>query len=159
MRLTVHVREFKHTDLDECMGLFRDTVHTINAKDYKPSQLHAWAPEQANKKEWLKSLSENITYLAEYKGTIVGFGCITSAGYFDKLYVHKDFQFKGIAVAITKKIIAHAKNSGIKKITAEVSITAKPFCEHFGMRVSKEQTKHFRGETFINYLMEGDLTK
>lgn len=74
------------------------------------------------------------------------------------LFVHKDFQCKGVAVAIVKKIIVKAKILGIKKISSEVSITAKPFCENFGMRVVCEQVKEYDGATFINYVMEGYLS-
>lgn len=158
MRVTVIAREFKNADLDDCIHLFRETVHSINARDYSLSQLNAWAPEYTNKEDWLKLLADNITYVALYQDKIVGFGCMTTAGYFDMLYVHKNFQCKGIAVAITKKILARANALGIKKIWAEVSITAKSFCENFGMHVCKEQVKELRGEKFINYLMEGELS-
>lgn len=39
MRLTVFVRKFKSSDLEECTLLFYDTVHTVNARDYNANQL------------------------------------------------------------------------------------------------------------------------
>lgn len=157
MRLTVTVREFQPNDLEACLHLFRETVHTINAKHYTPSQLEVWAPEDRNKEDFLKRMINNLTYVAEYKNKIVGFAGATQAGYFDLLYVDKDFQSKGIAVALIKKLLLRAKELNIKKAWAEVSITAKPFCENFGMRVCKQQVKKIRGETFVYYLMEIEL--
>lgn len=157
MRITPQVRKYKQTDLDACTQLFHGTVHTINAKDYSQNQLRAWAPDIPNSDAWQKRLTNSIAYVAEYHGKLVGFGNLTQDGYFDMLYIHKDYQSKGIAVVIVKEIIQQARLLKIKRIWSDVSITAKPFCEHFGMHVVKEQTKKLHGETFINYLMEADL--
>ena len=37
------IREYHSSDLREIVELFYDTVHTVNAKDYTPEQLNAWA--------------------------------------------------------------------------------------------------------------------
>ena len=53
-------------------------------------------------------------------------------GYFDSLYVHKDFQRNGIALALINIIEEQAKLPGIHDIHTEVSITAKPLMEACG---------------------------
>ena len=35
-------------DLEQLVALFKATVHTVNAKDYTPEQLEAWAPSHAH---------------------------------------------------------------------------------------------------------------
>ncbi len=46
----------------------------------------------------------------------------------------------------------------IKRIFAEVSITARPFFEKQGFTVAEEQTVVLRGVKLINYKMEKYLT-
>jgi len=154
MKLPIEIRKFKESDLDECISLFRDTVHTVNTKHYTQSQVDVWAPANIDKAVWNKQLAENITYVAIYNNQVVGFGCMTPQGYFDLLYVHKDFQRQGIAKSIVLKFETLAKQLGIKEITTETSITAKPFRESMGYQVVKQQLKEFRGEKFINYVMK-----
>lgn len=45
-------------------------------------------------------MQEHFSLVAIEAGMIVGFGDIDSTGYVDRLYVHKDYQRKGIATAI-----------------------------------------------------------
>ena len=152
MKLSLHIRKLKAADMDACIALFQNTVHVINARDYTQSQLNAWAPPTVDKKRW-ESLLKNIAYVAEYEGQIVGFGDITHQGYFDRLFVHKDFQRKGVASALIQKLEEEAKEIGIKEINAEISITAKPLAEAFGYHVSKQQIKEINGEKLINFVM------
>ena len=71
------IRTFQKEDLDQVLQLFYETVHTVNAKDYNELQLQAWAPERLDRENWLQSLEKNISYVADHKGVIVGFGIIT----------------------------------------------------------------------------------
>lgn len=80
--------------------LFYDTVHEVNIRDYTAEQVNAWADGNIDLAAWDKSFTEHYTVVAEENGVIVGFGDITEGGYLDRLYVHKDYQRKGIATAI-----------------------------------------------------------
>lgn len=60
---------------------------------------------------------------------IVGFSSITSQGYLHSMFVHKDFQGKGIATMLLEEIERYAITAGIMRITSEVSLTARPFFE------------------------------
>lgn len=154
MKLAIKIREFKEFDLDECLSLFYDTVHTVNATDYSQSQLDVWARKVPDKGAWKKRLIENITCVAVYDKQIVGFGSMTQQGHFDLLFVHKNFQRKRVARNIVIKLEETAKQLGIKEITAEASITAKPFSESMGYHVVREQLKEFQGEKFTNFVMK-----
>src|SRR5262245_17094869 len=114
MKLNVHIRKIEKSDVGACIALFRETVHSVNAQHYTSAQLDAWAPKFIDEEKWWKSLSENIAYLAEYNGQIVGFGDISHQGYFDRLYVHKDFQRKGVAWAL---MLLHQYSNLIAQIT------------------------------------------
>lgn len=157
MSLLIQIRKLEKSDLDDCIALFRNTVHAINVQDYNQAQLDAWAPTNIDKNAWWESLSNNIAYVAEYNGQIVGFGDLSQEGYFHRLYVHKDFQRKGIASALINKIEEQARLIGIREIHTEVSITAKPLMEAFGYQMIKQQVKEYQGQKFVNFIMEKSL--
>jgi putative acetyltransferase len=159
MSLFIQIRKLEKSDLDDCIALFRNTVHSINIQDYNQSQLDAWAPEHIDKNAWWESLSKNIAYVAEYRGQIVGFGDMSYEGYFDRLYVHKDFQRKGVASTLIKKMEEQAMIAGIQEVHTEVSITAKPLMEAFGYQFITQQVKEHNGQKFVNYIMKKSLKK
>ncbi len=110
------IREYKTSDCKELTELFYNTVHTVNAKDYTKKQLDVWATGQVDLEKWNQSLQEHYSIFAVDNGIIVGFGDIDKTGYLDRLFVHSDYQGKGIATAICnqleeavqKNIVTHA---------------------------------------------------
>ncbi|MEN3131874.1 GNAT family N-acetyltransferase [Bacillus albus] len=148
------IRTFQKEDLDQVLQLFYETVHTVNAKDYNELQLQAWAPERLDREDWLQSLEKNISYVADHKGVIVGFGDYNDDRYIDRLFTHKDYQGKRVASYILQKLEKEAVNLGHREIYTEASITAKPFFESKDFICIKEQKKQHNGQIFINYVMK-----
>ena len=144
------IREYQTSDCKELTKLFYDTVHTVNAKDYTKEQLDAWAPEHADLEKWDRSLLEHYSVVAVVDEVIAGFGDIDKTGYLDRLYVHKDYQGKGIATAICDKL--EQASQGV--IVTHASVTARPFFEKRGYRVTKEQQVQRQGILLTNYIME-----
>ncbi|MDD6237394.1 MAG: GNAT family N-acetyltransferase [Clostridiales bacterium] len=136
------------------MRLFRDTVHTVNRTDYSEQQLEAWAPESMSVEQWENSLAAHHSIVVEYNGTMIGFGDLILTGYLDRLYVHKDYQRRGVGTAITDRLEQYAADNGISVVTTDASITAKPFFEKRGYRTVREQTVIRRGQTLTNYRMK-----
>ena len=94
------LRSYRSADCEEMAKLFYDTVHEVNIRDYTAEQVNAWADGTVDRSAWDKSFTEHYTVVAAGNGVIIGFGDITEGGYLDRLYVHKDYQRKGIATAI-----------------------------------------------------------
>ena len=155
--MKICIRKFDINDTNECIALFRGTVHSVNAKDYTPSQLAAWAPENIDSNSWQKRLTDSLTYIAEVDNQIIGFGNMTTNGYLDMLFIHKNFQRKGIAKKIVIKLEEIALELGLKEVSTESSITAKPFFETMGYHILEQQLKEHRGEQFINFVMKKQL--
>ena len=159
MRNEINIREYLTKDCKEIVELFKNTVHAINAKDYNKEQLNSWAPEEIDYMAWDKSLLEHYSIVAEKSGIIVGFGDIDNFGYLDRLYVHKDYQGKGIATKIADELEIHVLENGVQKIITHASITAKLFFEKRGYKVVKEQAVECRGEILTNFVMEKNSEK
>ena len=148
--MIVQLRRYKQSDCRELAELFYNTVHTVNAADYNNEQLNAWATGHADLEAWNKSLLEHYSIVAVDNGIIVGFGDIDQTGYLDRLYVHADYQGRGIATAICNKL----EQSVSGKIVTHASVTAKPFFEKRGYKVIKEQSVERHGVFLTNFVME-----
>src|SRR5687767_8238260 len=98
------IREASSYDAKELQELYLGTITTVNAKDYTSEQIKAWA-STANKIEPLtKKITEQHFYVAEEDNQIIGFASLENSGHLDMMYVHKDFQNKGIATHLLNRI-------------------------------------------------------
>ena len=146
------IREYQTSDCKEITELFYNTVHTVNAKDYTKEQLDVWATGQVDLEKWDQSLQEHYSVVAVENDVIIGFGDIDSTGYLDRLFVHADYQGRGIATAICNQLEQAVPGN----ITTHASITAKPFFEKRGYKVVKEQKVERQGIFLTNFVMEKD---
>lgn len=146
----MYLREYRPEDCREIIELFYQTVHTVNAADYTEEQLDAWADGKADLEVWNRSLQAHCSIVAMEGDRIVGFGDIDRTGYLDRLYVHAEYQGKGIATAICDRLEQRAKG----RITTHASITARPFFEKRGYRVVREQQVERHGILLTNFVME-----
>ena len=71
-------------------------------------------------------------------------------GYFDRLFVHRDYQRRGIATALCDAL----ESAAPARITTHASITARPFFESRGYRVIRQQQVLRKGVLLTNYTME-----
>ena len=153
----MEVRKFRETDTDAVIALFRHTVRTVNLLDYTWEQVRAWAPDRIDRDLWQGSLSSDFAVVAEEDGRLLGFGDIDDCGYLDRLFVAADSLRRGVARAIYEKLEGYARVIGVLEITAEVSITAKPFFLAMGFVERREQQKQHNGCLFTNYVMAKQL--
>lgn len=123
------IKEYQPSDCKELTELFYNTVHSVNVKDYTKEQLDVWATGQVDLEKWNQSLQEHYSIVAIEDEVIVGFGDIDKTGYLDRLFVHADYQGRGIATAICNQLEQAVKGD----ITTHASITAKPFFEKEGI--------------------------
>lgn len=98
------IRPYRPPDCPEMAQLFYNTVHIINARDYTPRQLDAWATGTVDLSAWDRSFRAHRTLVAEEAGILVGFGDIDETGYLDRLYVHHAYQHQGIASALCREL-------------------------------------------------------
>lgn len=147
----MYIRQYTPSDCIYFAELFYDTVHAVNARDYTAEQLDAWADGNVDIEAWNSSFLEHYTVAAVENGVIAGFGDIDKTGYLDRLYVHKDYQRRGIARAICDELESAVCTD---RITTHASITAKPFFLRRGYIVVREQQVIRKGIPLTNYVME-----
>ncbi len=152
----MEIRDYRPDDCAALAALFYDTVHTVNAGDYTSEQLDAWADGAVNLEEWNRSLCAHDTAVALEEGQIVGFGDMDADGLLDRLFVHRDFQRRGIAGAICDRL---ERAATVDRAVVAASITAKPFFERRGYRLLRWQTVFRRGVALTNCVMEKRLAR
>lgn len=151
----MEIRPYRSADCREMAALFYGAVHSVNARDYSPQQLAAWADGRPDLAAWDRSFLAHISLVAEEAGRITGFADLDpAAGYLDRLYVHKDYQGRGIASALCNAL---EKSAQTDIITTYASITARPFFEGRGYRVVRENLVERRGVVLKNFLMEKNV--
>lgn len=144
------LRPYTSGDCPKLAALFYDTVHTVNAADYAPAQLDAWATGAVDEAAWDRSFQAHRTLVAVEGDEIVGFGDMDSSGYLDRLYVHRDHQGQGIATAICGAL---EQGCDAAQFTTHASITAKAFFERRGYTVLRPQVVERGGVLLCNYVM------
>ena len=190
----MYLRKYTPSDCAALAALFYETIHTVNARDYPQEQLDAWADGHVDLDAWNESFLAHNTYVAVQEcvgaddidsrasdstdtapgktggspanALIIGFGDMDDTGYLDRLYVHKDYQGRGVATAICNRLEEDfclsrgrlLQNSAVQKrkndtFTTHASITARPFFEKRGYTVVKAQKVVRKGISIRNYIM------
>ena len=145
------IRKATVADLGAMQQLYCDTIRTVNAHDYTPEQIETWVSGVSGIPA---RFGEQECFVAEIDEQLVGFSSLYPNGYLDFMYVHKDFQGRGIAKALLKTVEELARELSISEVTSDVSITARPFFTRHGYAVIREYTKVFKNQEFRNTWMK-----
>ncbi|MEY8870347.1 GNAT family N-acetyltransferase [Meridianimaribacter flavus] len=155
--MELKIRQAILEDIPEITSVFRDTIRTINSKDYSEKQIQVWASGANDLDKWEDRIKNNYFIVAENEDRIVGFAYLKNGNYFDGLFVHKDYQRQGIAIKLMRIIESKVITNGYEIIKSDVSITALPFFEDQYYIVEKKQKKSFKGLVFENYIVHKEL--
>ena len=112
------IRPYRSADCPALAELFYETVHTVCARDYPPEQLDVWAPGEVDLAAWDASFLAHRTLAAVEGETIVGFADMDGSGYLDRLYVHRDFQRRGVASALCDALEAASAAETMRRASA-----------------------------------------
>lgn len=139
---------------EDCPGLarlFYDTVHRVCAADYAPRELDAWATGAVDLAVWNASFLAHRTLVAWHGGDIIGFGDMDAVGCFDRLYVHADFQHRGIASALANELEA---GCAAPLLSVYASRTAKGFFLRRGYRLIRPNVVVRQDVELENFYLE-----
>ncbi|MDF4335974.1 GNAT family N-acetyltransferase [Vibrio parahaemolyticus] len=150
----ITIRNYSAEDAKALWDIHFYTIRNINIRDYSQAQVEAWAPERLEPSVWEKRMKGLSTFVAEIDGVIVGYTDLQANGLIDHFFCHHEYQGKGVGKALMKHIFKVGNSRGIKRYFSEVSITARPFYEHFGFKVVQAQQMEVRGQKLRNFVME-----
>ena len=147
------LRAYAQADNAAILRLFTDTVHTVCLADYTPAQADAWAPDSLIADVLCARFLTDYALVAEIGGAPAGFASLKTDGYFDMLYVHKDFQRVGVASSLADALEARAAALGLTEIRTDASLTARGFFTKRGYIVLKQNTVERAGQCLTNFTM------
>jgi putative acetyltransferase len=153
----MRIRRVKRADIPQIARLYYETVHRVNARDYSPGQIQAWAPRVYPDAFWQRRFRRYRVLVAEDSGAIVGFVELAPKGEIDCFYVHHAHQQRGIGAALMARAEREARSRGNSRLLADVSITGEPFFRRMGFRVVRRQIKIYRNRAFRQAVMEKRL--
>jgi putative acetyltransferase len=153
----VQIRAFHPDDAPTLLTLFRDTIRRVNARDYSPGQIRAWASDEIDAAEWAARFAGRFVAVAESGGRIVGFAELETDGHIDRFYVSADHQRLGVGRALLGAIAEEARRLGIGRLFTEASVTARPFFERQRFEILAPQVVVSRGVEFRNDRMSRRL--
>ena len=153
----MNIRPYHSDDCQAILSLFYETVHKINRRDYTREQIEAWTNNNnIDPIAWNLSLIHHKTLVAEMDNTIVGFGEL-NGNFLDRLYVHAEYQRRGIATAIMDRLERYAAEQNYTTIVTHASITAYPFFRDRNYQLLKEQQVERHGVFLKNIMMQKEL--
>lgn len=148
------IREYRADDLNAVIELIGRSVREIASRDYDPDQIEAWAPASPDRQAWKRRLATETVLVAEPESRLAGIARLEQSGYVDLLYVHPQFQRRGIAAVLMETMIRLARKRGCRRLWTEASLTTRPFFEAQGYVVVAEQSVERRGVRLRNLRME-----
>ncbi|HEY8601286.1 MAG TPA: GNAT family N-acetyltransferase [Thermomicrobiales bacterium] len=153
----MEIREFRAGDEPALREVFFSAIHGTAAADYTPEQVDAWAPAEFDRERWAERMRGIAPFVAEEDGRIVGYADVQGDGYIDHFFVAATAGRRGVGSALMRMIHATAAERGITALYSNVSLTARPFFEHWGFAVEREQQPVANGVTMTNFLMRKPL--
>ncbi len=155
--MEIRTRQAEEKDLPQILVLFTETVQEICSKDYTPEQVKVWVQSAQNPTRWLHAIEHHYFMVAENEAEIVGFASLDAA-YINFMYVHKNYQGKGIASLLLEGIIRKAISEGRTTLSSDVSITARSFFEGKGFISVRQNLKELQSILLTNFTMRCSLT-
>ena len=135
----ITIRRYKSGDLGAVVAVFQGAVREVASRDYAPAQIAAWAPQPPDLPAWSERLRGQGVFVADAGHTLAGFAKIDDQGHIDLLFVHPGFQGQGVARLLFEAVMTRAASLGLSRLSADVSITARPFFECMGFQLVRTQ--------------------
>ncbi|WP_047043233.1 GNAT family N-acetyltransferase [Vibrio mexicanus] len=152
--MAILIRKYQPSDAPALWKLFYHTIRFVNIRDYSLVEVEAWAPDNFNFEIWQKKMLSIDPFVAEINDEVVGYCDLQIDGKIDHFFCHHEHQGEGVGRALMNHVFEMAKQQGRTRFYSEVSITARPFFEHFGFKTIKEQKVEIRGQMLTNFVME-----
>ena len=151
------IRSYQRDDAAGTLAVFIAAVTETAAADYTVEQVQAWAqPQRRDVKTWHVAMQARNSFVATLGGELAGFSDVSPEGYIDMMFVSPRHLRRGVARHLLMHAETHARLVGAAQLSADVSITARPFFERHGFTVEAEQHPAKAGMELTNYKMSKD---
>jgi putative acetyltransferase len=147
------MRPMLATDVPQLAEIFRAAIEELTAEDYSEAQRQAWASAADDEDAFGARLAGELTLVATYGGSAVGFASLADNTRIDVLYVHPAAAGQGAGAMLCDALEKLAAARGAKELTVEASDTARGFFERRGFSPRTRNTVMIGGEWIANTTM------
>jgi putative acetyltransferase len=147
------MRPMLPTDVPLLAEIFRAAIEELTIEDYSEAQQEAWASTADNEEEFGAKLARELTLVAIYGGSAVGFAALAGNSKIDMLYVHPAAAGQGAAAMLCDALEKLATARGAKELSVDASDAARGFFEHRGFEAQSRNTVTINGEWLANTTM------
>ena len=147
------MRPMLPTDVPLLAEIFRAAIEELTADDYSAAQQEAWASAADDEEEFGRRLAGELTLVATYGGSAVGFASLAGNAKIDLLYVHPAAAGQGAGAMLADALEKLAAARGTKELTVDASDTARGFFEKRGFTAKTRNTVPLGDEWLANTTM------
>lgn len=146
------LRPYLPADAPLCAAIFRAAIEELTVDDYSESQREAWAVGGEDIAAFGARLAASLTLVAVIDGGPVGFACL-KGDVVDMLFVAPATAGRGVGAMLLDALSKLAAARGVKKLTSEVSDTARPIFERHGFVAERRNIVRKGDEWLANTTM------
>ncbi len=150
----ITIRNYTESDAQALWAIQFHTIRNVNIRDYSQAQVEAWAPDVFDDSIWRTRMTGLNPFVAVIDKIIVGYTDLQPSGLIDHFFCHHEYQGQGVGKALMNHVLCIGVQREITRFHSEVSITARPFYQHFGFKLAQEQEVEIRGQKLTNFVME-----
>ena len=151
----------------EVSELFHLCVHSINHARYSSAQLAAWSAAPRSAKHWDLRLRRSKAWVVLAKDALatsamcIGFINIethfSQQGYLDSLYIHPDYQRKGLGERAYLVVEDWAKAQGYSRLSLDASYLSKGLFNQMGFTQVQASYQQKRGQIIRGFYMVKEI--
>lgn len=147
----MHIRSYQSSDAAALWQVFHSAVHQLTAADYSEQQRLAWAPHTPDMAAWAQRMQALQPFVASNEQEqILGYADLQAGGYIDHFFVAASASGIGTGRLLMQYIETQARQRGLAQLSADVSLTAQGFFQHFGFVITRQQNPVIRGISLAN---------
>jgi putative acetyltransferase len=151
------LRPFLPQDAPVIAAIFRAAIEELTEDDYNPAQQEAWASLADDEKAFGEKLGKELTLIATFDGSPVGFAALENNDLIDMLYVHPAAAGNGVATSLCDALEKLAAARGATELKVHASDTARDFFAHRGFVAQQRSTLSVGNEWLGSTLMKKGL--
>jgi putative acetyltransferase len=133
--------------------IFRASIEELTAEDYSEAQQEAWAETADDLEAFGARLAAELTLVATFAGSAVGFASLAENRRIDMLYVHPAAAGQGAGAMLCDALEKLAAARGTEELAVEASDSARGFFEKRGFTAKTRNTVLRGGEWLANTTM------
>ena len=146
----MHIRDYMPGEEAILREVFRSSVRQLAGAYYTDEQIDAWAPAAYDRDKWREKMAANRPFVAVIGNRVAGYADLQAIGHIDHFFVSPEFARRGVGSALMRHIHDVARERGLTRLCADVSLAAEAFFTRHGFVVDRRQSVPVRGMALSN---------